>query len=65
MYIIMFRVLFIFLSEYYIIEEQFLIVLRSRADLRLGRGHGARAPQIPLLPPPDSKASWPFWRDFW
>jgi len=23
-----------------------------------------RCPQIHLLPPPDSKASWPFWRDF-
>jgi len=37
--------------------------MQSGADLRWGRG--ARAPQIHLLPPPDSKASWPSWRDFW
>jgi len=30
----------------------------------MGQGH---VPQIHLLPSPspDSKASWPFWRDFW
>ena len=28
--------------------------------------HGGMCPpQIHLLPPPHSKASWPFWRDFW
>jgi len=29
-------------------------------------GQGARAPRFTCCPsPPDSKASWPFWRDFW
>jgi len=37
--------------------------LQTGAVLRWGRGH---MPQIHLLPPPpDLKASWPFWLDFW
>jgi len=37
----------------------------SRGGSTLGQGALAAA-QIHLLPPPpDSKASWPFWRDFW
>jgi len=35
---------------------------QAGAVLRWGRGGTSR--QIHLLPP-DSKASWPFWRDFW
>ena len=33
--------------------------------LRWGRGWGTCLPPDSLVAPPDSKASWPFWRDFW
>jgi len=48
-------------------QEQYINARHWRsagADLR--RGGGARAPPDSLVAPtPDSKASWPFWRDFW
>jgi len=41
-----------------------LVPWPAEADLRLGRG---QVPPDSLVAPspPDSKASWPFWRDFW